>query len=139
MVLLCVFVATKVANASISYQTRDVTDAENTFVNAINDLGESVGYYNPIEMGPGANVTTGVIWDSAGTYSLFDIAGSSVTEPLGINKAGQIVGGYDDGNMNRGFLRNSDGYFIPLDVPGALETIATGINDAGLVVGFYSL
>ena len=43
--------------------------------------------------------------------------GASVTEALGINDHGDIVGGYRDAQgSNRGFLY-SNGTFTPLDVP----------------------
>jgi probable HAF family extracellular repeat protein len=56
---------------------------------------------------------------------------------LSINKAGQIVGTYQDGNgIEHGFLY-SHGAYTTLNYPGALGTLALSINDAGQVVGDY--
>lgn len=128
----------KVAYAGLVYQTRDVANAQNTYVSGINNLGVSVGYYNPLQVGPGPNLTNAVIWDASGNYSTFNVVGSTVTQALGINDAGQIAGWFYDGNGERGFLRNSDASYTVFNIAGAHDTVATGINDAGQIVGFYS-
>jgi hypothetical protein len=63
--------------------------------------------------------------------------------PLGINPAGVITGGFNDGfNVNRGFLRTSDGTVTIIDAPGAgtgsgQGTLPLGINPAGMITGNY--
>lgn len=73
-----------------------------------------------------------------------DVPGSALTQPLGINNAGQIVGAYrgSSGNLH-GFLL-SEGNYTTLDVPsppggavGVGPTMATGITTSGLIVGWY--
>lgn len=70
---------------------------------------------------------------AAYTFTQIDVPGAAWTYPVGINDAGQIVGGL---NPDNGFLY-SGGSFIPIDVPGANGTLPFGINDAGLIVGIF--
>jgi probable HAF family extracellular repeat protein len=60
------------------------------------------------------------------------------TAVLGINRRGQIVGGYVDAEGTvRSFLLD-DGVFTPIEHPDAgAATIAFGINDRGQIVGTY--
>jgi uncharacterized membrane protein len=60
------------------------------------------------------------------------------TAVLGINRRGQIVGGYVDAEGTvRSFLLD-DGVFTPIEHPDAgAATIAFGLNDRGQVVGTY--
>jgi hypothetical protein len=74
---------------------------------------------------------------SAFSFIPINVPGASRTLPYGINKAGQIVGSYDNSAGTHGFLRNTDGTFITIDVPGADGTIAYGINRAGQIAGTY--
>jgi uncharacterized membrane protein len=63
--------------------------------------------------------------------------GGIVTEVLGINNAGQMVGRYvDSGRSGHGFLF-SGGQYTMLDVPGGSSTGASGINNAAQIVGSY--
>ncbi len=63
-----------------------------------------------------------------------DVPGSTSTQAIGINNAGQIVGRYiDSAGAEHGFL-DSGGVFSTIDAPyGA--TIASGINNIGQIVG----
>src|SRR5437870_2169707 len=72
-------------------------------------------------------------------YAPIDFPGSTVTQALGINNAGQIVGRYASRDLGHGFLL-SQGTYTALDVPSSLGgplgvdfTIATGINAAGQI------
>ena len=71
-------------------------------------------------------------------FTTFDAPGSTATQALGINGAGQIVGRFaSSGNDALGFLL-SGGIYTTLDAPGANQkTIADGINDSGVIVGSY--
>jgi uncharacterized membrane protein len=75
---------------------------------------------------------------SGGVYQTVDKPGALQTLPLGINSAGQIVGGYtDERGGARGFVLSS-GIYQAVAVPGAEDsTLPWGINDAGQVVGYY--
>jgi uncharacterized membrane protein len=81
----------------------------------------------------GAPVTT---WAFA--FTQIDVPGAQITQALGINDSGQIVGLFVDATGLHGFLRDTDGSFTPIDVPGADRTEAHGINDSGQIVGVSS-
>ena len=74
-----------------------------------------------------------------GTLTTFDAPGSNYTNPIGINRAGEITGFYLDSNVAmRGFLRARDGTLTAVDFPGAILTSPVGINSKGVVVGVYN-
>jgi hypothetical protein len=83
-----------------------------------------------------------------GTFTTFDGATYPpcciFSFPLGINPAGVITGGFNDGfNINRGFVRATDGTVTIIDAPGAgtgnfQGTVPLGITPAGVITGFYT-
>jgi probable HAF family extracellular repeat protein len=77
-----------------------------------------------------------------GGYRTIEVPGSRThTYAHGINRRGQIAGGFDnpsfDGPDGRGHgaIRQTNGRFLQFDVPGALATVANKINDRGQIVG----
>jgi len=70
------------------------------------------------------------------TWTTLDVPGSTSTEPLGMNDAGDVVGSYSNGHRSIGFLY-SEGIFTKIRVPGAVETTPYGINDNGQIAGVY--
>jgi uncharacterized membrane protein len=104
----------------------------------INNAGQIVGI--------SGDAATGIINSfvySGGVYAPFSVPGhSGGTEAMGINDAGQIVGGIINspiGSYPSGFLYSSDGIYTLLNVPGAnYGTFANGINNRGQVVGEFS-
>lgn len=77
-----------------------------------------------------------------GRYRTIEVLGSRThTYAHGINRRGQIAGGFDnpsfDGPDGRGHgtIRQTNGRFLRFDVPGAVATVANKINDRGQVVG----
>ncbi len=71
------------------------------------------------------------------SWTTIDVPGATLTWPLGINLAGEIVGEYFDSNgVVHGFLL-SHGRFTTIDVPGASGSEACGIKPAGEIVGGY--
>jgi hypothetical protein len=60
-----------------------------TFVKAINDAGEVVGYYQTI------TATHGFVLDANGFVTI-DAPGASLTEVTGINNHGELAGRFDD-------------------------------------------
>jgi probable HAF family extracellular repeat protein len=72
------------------------------------------------------------------TFSIVDDpTGTLVSEPLGINDLGQVVGDYADSFGVHGFLY-SGGTYTTLAVPGATNgTWAYDINNLGQIVGLY--
>jgi uncharacterized membrane protein len=60
------------------------------------------------------------------------------TAVIGINRRGQIVGGYVDAEGTVLSFLLDDGVFTPIEHPDAgAATIASGLNDRGQIVGFY--
>ena len=71
------------------------------------------------------------------TFTTIDVPGAVVTNVLGINTAGDVVGNYAtvSNGPSHGFLY-SGGNFTLLDYPGGDSTLATAINDSSQIVGF---
>ncbi len=114
------------------YREFNVPGALNTFIFALNDAGNFVGSYGDLS-------TLGAYLNAGGVTTFFDVGGSGVTEPLGINNANEIVGFYFDTDFNaHGFLRDGSGaQTFPIDFPGATFTFLVDINDGGMMVGAY--
>jgi len=70
------------------------------------------------------------------TFTTIDVPGAAITNVLGINTAGELVGNYSAGSASpsHGFLYGG-GTFTFLDYPGADSTIARGINDSSQISG----
>jgi len=68
-----------------------------------------------------------------------DLPSVTLTQALGINAEGDIVGRYQVGSVGHGFLL-SEGMFTTIDYPGGISgtTQAHGINPEGVVVGLYT-
>ena len=79
---------------------------------------------------------------TASTYALLSVPGSTTNTALGINTSGQIVGIYTDAafNMQHGFLLDTSGEFVTVDDPSgeAGSTVVYDINDSGEMVGSYT-
>ena len=74
---------------------------------------------------------------SAFTFTTIDVPGATLTNAIGINAHGQIVGLFRDaGGVFHSFLLDK-GTFTTIDVPGATFTIAIGINARGQIVGEF--
>jgi probable HAF family extracellular repeat protein len=69
-----------------------------------------------------------------GKTTLLDFPGADLTEAIGLNSIGDVVGDYRSGGVFRGFIYNN-GSFWTLDFPGASLTGASAINNLGQVVG----
>jgi probable HAF family extracellular repeat protein len=75
-----------------------------------------------------------VVWDSTGGMS--DIAsGGVVTGALGVNDAGQVVGGYVVNSSNADAFLYDGGTLTDLGNLGHGVAAACAINDAGIIVG----
>jgi hypothetical protein len=68
-----------------------------------------------------------------------DLPGVTLTQAVGINAEGDIVGRYQVGSVTHGFLL-SEGTVTTIDYPGGISgsTQAQGINAEGVVVGLYT-
>lgn len=83
--------------------------------------------------------TSGLYRDKRGRCTLLDFPSAILTEAVGINDDGQVVGDYRDKQGNfHGFFWDA-GLFLTIDVtfPGATVTGPTAINNAGQIVGYY--
>ena len=110
--------------------------ARGGFVHGINHLGEMTGWYST-----GAfPFLHGFFRDKKGVFTTLDVPGSDLTEAVGLNDRGQVVGDYRDAGSGvfHGFVWDA-GVFSTIDVPfpGAISTAAVGINRFGDIVGFY--
>jgi probable HAF family extracellular repeat protein len=75
--------------------------------------------------------------DCTFTYTSIDYPNAKLTNALGINNLGDIVGYYYYlSDARHGFLY-SNGQFTTIEYPGAAQTEAWSINDAGEIVGYY--
>ena len=83
-----------------------------------------------------------------GEVTTIDVPGAALTQPLGINGRGEVVGAYleampspdpyayyETGRL-RGFVMRGR-TFTPIDFPGSVGTKVSGINDRGEMVGYY--
>jgi hypothetical protein len=68
-----------------------------------------------------------------------DLTGVTVTQAIGINAEGDIVGRYQMGTVGHGFLL-SEGTLTTIDYPGGISGTASpqGISSDGVVVGLYT-
>ncbi|QNK02025.1 hypothetical protein [Dyella telluris] len=112
----------------------DVAGAAETYPLGINDLNESVGYW---DTNPKAPQPHGFVRDANGKITQLDVPGATNTVAFAINDVGQIAG-YDWGPTGpmHSFVE-ADGKFVTLDVPGSTGTAATAINNFGVVAGYY--
>lgn len=108
---------------------------------------QNVSLYQPRDIN---NVGEIVGNDSASSGFLYDIDTASklvlhnptvaVTQAIGANDVGQIVGYlYDGGSFNHAFLYDVDtATYTVVDKPGSFGSNANGINNAGTIVGAYA-
>jgi uncharacterized membrane protein len=81
----------------------------------------------------------GFFRDKKGLYTLLDFPRAMLTEAIGINDDGQVVGDYrDSAGRFHGFFWDA-GLFLTFDVPfpEATLTAPNAINNVGQIVGFY--
>lgn len=113
-------------------------DATMTTATGINNSGEISGFF----VNGNTGNTEGFI-DNGGTFTVFEVPGSTNTMFLGINNNGQVVGVYQDGSgFNNGLVYSiGGGTYQTVDDPNAVPanggTVINGLNDNGQLVGFY--
>ena len=115
-------------------QCPEDTNAEpNAQPQSINKRGEISGFCST-----GGRIH-GFFRSKKGQYTLLDFPGATLTEAVGINDDGQVVGDYRDSEGRfHGFFWDA-GLFLTIDVPfpEATLTAPNGINNVGQIVGFY--
>jgi uncharacterized membrane protein len=105
----------------------------------INDGSVSIGSFNYPKNIDHDQVIHSFQRSATGIFTILPdaIPRALLTEAMGINNPGTIVGFYYDENSSRhGFIFRT-GIFITYDKPGAARTLLMGINDQGKIVGFY--
>jgi hypothetical protein len=98
---------------------------------AINPAGTITGNYSDAN-----GIIHGFLRAPGGTFTTFDLQGSSYTLPQAINPAGTIAGYYLWGGAH-GFLRAPGGSFTTFDPQGSTDTQPLAINPAGTIMGLY--
>ena len=111
---------------------RTVKVEPNAEPQSINKRGEITGFCNTGRI-------SGFFRNKKGKVTILDFPRSTLTEAVGINDDGQVVGDYrDSGGTFHGFFWDA-GLFLTIDVPfpEARLTGPNGINNVGQIVGFY--
>lgn len=108
--------------------------ASATLGTAINNAGESLGYYT----GGGCSQTDCGYSDVKATFTSIECALENETRTYDINNKNEIVGTYTFFGGVHGFiLQGNASCFDVVDPLGEAYTDARGINDSGYIVGFY--
>jgi hypothetical protein len=120
-----------------SFKEVSITGATGVTAAAINDRDQIAGFDTTA-----AGVQEGFLRYADGTVKHLSFAGSSMTQALGVNNRGEVVGVYavgtGDAARTHGFTWTAKGGFTSVDDPhGVGTTTVNGVNDAGVLVGFY--
>lgn len=124
--------------SAASFVNEDFPGSQQTQVTAINDWGNTVGFY---ASAAGANY--GFLDENGVLSTVSDpkvTSSPAVDQLLGLNDNGKAVGFYNDakGNSHAYSWDRKTGKFTAIVPPGASSAVATGINDHGTVAGFYT-
>ncbi len=89
-----------------------------------------------------ANVVSAFLLSHNGSLTSLTVPGATMTQALGLNDNGEVVGVYTVGSgdnaMMHGFIWTRGGGFHTVDDPaGVGTTTVNGVNDQGKLVGFY--
>lgn len=116
----------------VKYSILNLGTENFTVATGINDAGQIIGYYSS----KGGN-TIGFL-DSNGVITTISTNNNAVTEPLGINSSGLIVGIEGTQTTFQSFMFQNGRFLqVPLKVPSSFITQAEDVNDSGHVVGWY--
>jgi hypothetical protein len=115
-----------------------VPGASSVVAAAINNPGSVAGYFTDR-----AGVTEGFVLGPTGRLSVLSVPRATMTQALGLNDSGEVVGDYQLGTGSRaarhGFTWTERHGFRTVDGPdGAVSTTINGINNAGDLVGYYT-
>jgi hypothetical protein len=121
-----------------SFVNENYPGSQQTQVTAINDWGNTVGFY-----ADAAGDNFGFLDEDGVMTSVSDPATTSkpaVNQLLSLNNNGIAVGFYNDakGNAHAYEWDRKTGVFTPIDPFGSASATATAINDHGTVAGFYA-
>lgn len=115
-----------------------VVNAQDTGTDeTINFSAEVTGPYTIIVMSFGGTMGPFTVNVYNGGTTIPDVPGSNLTEPLGMNARGDIIGiYYDSSGIIHSFLL-SNGSFTTIEAPRGARTFASGINRRGEIVGTF--
>jgi probable HAF family extracellular repeat protein len=119
-----------------TYNIPGLPKLSDTAVLGINDSGAFVGFYEV----PPAYALVPFVNTGGHIDTDFKIPSSTLTEPVAINKSGQIAGLFiDKSKAYHGFFRAENGAIKVIDVPGsgALGGYVLGLNDSGWMSGHF--
>jgi hypothetical protein len=121
-----------------TFNNENFMGSQQTQVTAINDWGNTVGFYATPS---GANY--GFLDEDGVLSSVSNPLTSSkppVNQVLGLNDNGQAAGFYNDksGNSHAYIWDRATKAFTPINPPGATSATATAVNDQGTVAGFFT-
>ncbi len=96
-----------------------------------------VGHF--VDMAQTPNVTHGFIVQN-GTFQVYDVPNSTLTQIWDINPGQELAGSYkDSANKQHGFVQLPDNAApVTVDYPGATATIVYSVNPGGVIVGQYT-
>lgn len=118
-----------------TYTPLNYPGGTSTFAQGINNTGTIVGNASiPAPLGNEAGYSL-----NGGTYTPVLFGGPMPNiNAFGINDAGTIVGGYNNGGFEAGFCLLSNGTYTTINYGSVpTPTILYGINNAGTIVGDY--
>lgn len=116
-----------------TYTQLDGPSGINSYAWGVNAAGAvTVGYQVSA-----TNTNIEAVLYNGSTYTPMNLPGVASLNVHGINKNGDIVYSWYDGNGNVHGGLFSSGSFYLLDEPAGSSTRADGINDSGLIVGRY--
>jgi len=101
------------------------------YVEGINNFGQIVGLTS------GASIS-GFTYRN-GKFQTVSFPGATLTEAIGINDGGTIVGWYNKATSSIYAFALRNGKYISFSYPGAKDTSAYGISASGQIVGAYTL
>jgi probable HAF family extracellular repeat protein len=120
-------------SAQVRTVALDTLGGHQSYVLAVNDLGEAVGW---AETSSGARFP--VLWDRRGRVLDLTMFLNGVSEgaAAGINDNHQVVGNYTQSDLHRAFIWTAiDGVCKDLGTLGGMESQAVAINEIGQVIG----
>jgi probable HAF family extracellular repeat protein len=123
---------------NMAYVTENYPASQQTQVTAINDWGNTVGFYaNTAGANYGFIDEDGVLTSVSNPETT---SSPAVNQLLGLNNNGIAVGFYNDskGNAHAYEWNRKTGHFTAIDPFGSSSATATTINDHATVAGFYA-
>ena len=112
----------------------NIKNSPNATATSINGEGAISGFFTNT-----SGRVVGFVRKASGAIVTLSKPNADVTEALGLNNNGEVVGAYTASNGTFGFTWTASGGFRTVSDPnGRGSTIVNGVNNAGNLVGFYT-